>query len=56
MIEDIGLWVIRTATAQLEHSRSTGFPEDFYVNINLSSRHFDDDEIVDYLVSKIDER
>ena len=56
MIEDIGLWVIRTATEQLEHWRGTGFPEDFYVNINLSSRHFDDDEIVDYLVSKIDER
>lgn len=56
MIEDIGLWVIRTATAQLETWRGAGFPEDFYVNINLSSRHFDNEEIVDYLVSKIDER
>ncbi len=56
MIEDIGLWVIDTATEQLEKWYSQGFPMDCYININLSSRHFDDEAIVDYLLWKIDQR
>ena len=54
MIEDIGLWVIETATQQLRHWLDIGFPEDFYVNINLSSRHFEDEEIVEYMLQHID--
>lgn len=56
MIVDIGLWAIRTATSQLAGWRKEeNFPDDFFININLSSRHFNNEDIVDYLVEKIDQ-
>ncbi len=54
LIEDIGLWVITTACKQLARWQKEGFPADFYININLSSRHFDDDAIVEYMTREID--
>jgi diguanylate cyclase (GGDEF)-like protein len=56
MISEIGLWVIRTAAKQLTAWFEQGFPEDFYININLSSRHFDDYEIVGYILAQLDDR
>lgn len=56
MIVEIGLWLVRTATEQLKKWRAEGFPEDFFVNINLSSRHFDNDEIVDYVIENLEQR
>lgn len=56
MISEIGLWVIRTAVDQLTAWFEQGFPEDFYININLSSRHFDDYEIVGYILAQLDGR
>ena len=55
LIEDIGLWAIDTAVGQLENWLALGFPQDFYININLSSRHFDGEEIVGYLLEQIDQ-
>lgn len=55
MIEDIGFWVIDTAILQLARWRELGFPEDFYINVNLSSRHFDNAKVIEYLLDKLRE-
>ncbi|MDZ7685572.1 MAG: EAL domain-containing protein [Gammaproteobacteria bacterium] len=54
MIEDIGRWVIHTVAQQLSHWRRQGFPEDFYANINLSSVHFESDEILSEILGALD--
>ncbi|MBO6557724.1 MAG: EAL domain-containing protein [Pseudomonadales bacterium] len=56
MIVEIGLWLVRTAAEQLQSWRAGGFPEGFFVNINLSSRHFDNDEIADYVIENLEQR
>ncbi len=56
MIETIGFLVLRTAVDQLEQCRKMGFPEDFYININLSSCHFEDTDIVDLVTEALDGR
>lgn len=54
MIEDIGKWVIQTATRQLSEWRTQGYPDDFYININLSSVHFENEEIVSIILNELD--
>lgn len=56
LIEDIGLFVVRSASEQREKWHQSGFPEDFFVNINLSARHFDNDDIVDYINDIVEAR
>ena len=33
-----------------------GFPQNFFVNIKLSSRHFEGEDKIDYIVDKIEAR
>jgi diguanylate cyclase (GGDEF)-like protein/PAS domain S-box-containing protein len=54
MIEEIGKWVVHAAARQLASWRTQGFPEDFYVNINLSAVHFENEEIVSIILNELD--
>lgn len=54
MIEEIGKWVIRRAARQLADWRAEGYPDDFYININLSPVHFESEEIVTTILKEVD--
>lgn len=53
-IQDIGKWVIRTAARQLAEWRAMNYPDDFYVNINLSPVHFENEDIVSTILKEVD--
>ena len=53
-IEEIGKWVIREAAHQLARWRAIGYPDEFYININLSAVHFESDEIVATILKEVD--
>lgn len=56
MIEDIGKWVVREAAKQLAEWRAQDYPEDFYINVNLSAVHFENEDIVSIILNELDPR
>ncbi|MCB1643965.1 MAG: EAL domain-containing protein [Pseudomonadales bacterium] len=54
MIEQIGNWVIHSAARQLAAWRTEGYPESFYVNVNLTANHFENETIIQTILNALD--